>query len=176
MSHIQDLLYKEPAGQVRRNLVRQWLLDQVDLLRSVPQGGLTAIGESSRPPFCLRCCERHWQAKELTCMPLPTRAATVASSGSSSSSALAAGAWKAFPELWGFLTYSALPDGTKRPTGRLSFSCGPVGLVLSLSDDHTASYATLTGRSLDDLLAAAELGLESSTLDWRPSQFKKGKR
>jgi hypothetical protein len=92
------------------------------------------------------------------------------------SSALAAGPLKPFPELWDFLTTTSMPDGASRQTGRLSVCFESGVLKLSLTDDHTRQYASLSGRSLDDLMAEVELRLADGSLPWRPSTFTKAKR
>jgi hypothetical protein len=77
----------------------------------------------------------------------------------------------AFSELWAFLTLGTFEDGTRRQTGRLSFTCDVDLLGVSLQDDETGQYAYLNGRSLDDLLLEAELRLKEGTMPWRPSRY-----
>jgi hypothetical protein len=86
---------------------------------------------------------------------------------------LAPGALKQFSELWAFLTIGTYPDGAKRKTGRLSFSCDAGALTLSLNDPETNQYVTLTGESIDDLLETAELKMVADELAWRKSKFNK---
>lgn len=126
--------------------------------------------------LCYWCEVDRWGAEERTCMAFPTVPVPAASSGSSSSSALAAGPLKQYPELWDFLTTSIMPDGLPRQTGRLSVCFESGVLKLSLTDDHTRQYASLSGRNLDDLLTEVELRLSDGSLPWRPSSFTKGRR
>jgi hypothetical protein len=155
---------------------------------------LTALGGKPRPDFtprdgrdspavkvisvlCCFCREYHSPAEVDQCMVLPRKAASVESSVSFTSNALAAGPLKPFPGLWGFLTATCFEDGTSRKTGRLSVSFASGNLALLLTDDETAQYACLNGRNLDDLLADAELRLETGTVPWRPSRYQgRGKR
>lgn len=126
--------------------------------------------------LCYWCEVGFWGGEGERCMAFPTRPAAAASSGSSLSSALAAGPLKPYPELWDFLTTTVLADGGSRQTGRLSVCFESGVLKLSLTDDHTGQYASLSGRNLDDLIAEVELRLADGSLPWRPSNFIKGKR
>jgi len=109
-------------------------------------------------------------------MAFPTVPVPAGNSGSSTSSVLDAGLFKQYPELWDFLTTSTLPDGASRQTGRLSVCFESGVLKLSLTDDHTRQYASLSGRAMDDLLTEVELRLSDGSLPWRPSSFTKGRR
>jgi len=150
--------------------------------------GLTRLGGLVREPFqerdgkphpavrvvsvlCWWCRERHSPDEVAACMALPRKVAPVEGSETSSSSSLAAGQWKSFPELWDFLTTTSYPDGAKRKTGKLSLSCESGLLGLLLTDAQTGQYAFLNGRSLDDLLAEAELRLGDGSMSWRASKY-----
>jgi len=110
-------------------------------------------------------------------LPLPTKTAPAGTNGSSSSVVLVAGPLDGLSEVWAFLTATAYPDGTKRLTGRLSFSCEKGVLSVSLTDQETSQYVIRSGRSLSDILLALEAGLASGDLDWAPSRWSgKGRR
>lgn len=126
--------------------------------------------------LCYWCEVKRWGEVEQPCMAFPTVPAPVPGSGLSTSSVLDAGLFKQYPELWDFLTTSVLPDGALRLTGRLSVCFESGVLKLSLTDDHTRQYASLSGRAMDDLLAEVELRLSDGSLPWRPSSFTKGRR
>jgi len=104
-------------------------------------------------------------------MVLPRKAAAANGSESSTLKSLDAGQLTQYCELWGFLTQTQFEDGKPRRTGRisLSFESGMLGLLLT--DEETGQYAFLNGRSLDDLLADAELRLADGSLNWRPSRY-----
>lgn len=104
-------------------------------------------------------------------MAFPTVPAPAGGSQSSMSSALDAGLLKGYPELWDFLTTSALPDGSTRLTGRLSVSFESGVLKVSLTDDQTRQYVCMSGRRLDDLLTEIELRLADASLPWKPSFY-----
>jgi len=131
----------------------------------------------NRPPatvvnvLCWWCRNMHSPGEVPLCMALPRKAADANGSPSSTSNALVAGPLKDLPEIWGFLTATSYPDGTKRRTGRLSvsFESGMLGLLLT--DDETGQYAFLNGRNLDDLMAEAELRLADGSLSFRPSRY-----
>jgi len=135
------------------------------------------VNDVDRPPativnvLCWWCRTMHSPDEVSSCMALPRKAADANGSPSSTSNSLVAGPLSTLPELWGFLTATAYPDGTKRRTGRLSvsFESGMLGLLLT--DDETGQYAFLNGRNLDDLLAEAELRLGDGSLSFRPSRF-----
>jgi len=128
-----------------------------------------------RTVLCPWCRERHPPGEVKACMALPRKTATVASSGSSTSSALDAGPLTAFSELWGFLTLTSFPDGTKRRPGKISLSCESDLLGISLQDTETGQYAFLQGRNLNGLLEEVELRLDDGSLPWRPSKYTQGK-
>jgi hypothetical protein len=107
------------------------------------------------------------------CMVLPRKNAGARAGSSSRSKLLDAGPLANYAELWAFLTSVTHPDGEKRKTGRLSFSCDAGALVLSLNDPETSQYATLTGDSLKVILDEAELQMNAGELRWRQSKFGK---
>jgi len=151
---------------------------------------LTALGGKVRPAFresdgrplpgvvvrrilCWWCREYHSPEEVEACMTLPRKIAGAENSQSSTSSVLDAGPLKQFSELWAFLTATAFPDGAKRRTGRISvsFESGLLGLLLT--DEETGQYAFLNGRSLDDLLAEAELRLGDGSLTFKASKWQR---
>lgn len=144
---------------------------------------VTSLVDGRQYPSCRRvqqlcywCEVERWGTEDRTCMAFPTVPVPAAGSATSSSSALDAGLFKQYPELWDFLTTSILPDGTPRVTGRLSVCFESGVLKLSLTDDHTRQYASLSGRAMDDLLVEVELRLSDGSLPWRASSFTRGKR
>ncbi len=149
---------------------------------------LTALGGKPRPDawhpdqpvrgrvvveevLCAFCRDYHHPDEVEKCMVLPRKTAAVESSQSSMSSALDAGQWKLFPELWAFLTTSVFEDGASRRTGRLSVSFESGALRLSLTDEETGQYASLSGRRLDDLFLDLELRLAEGSLPWKASRY-----
>jgi len=149
---------------------------------------LTAIGGKVRDPcwdrdgrahpavrvvkvLCWWCRTFHPPEEVEPCMALPRKVAPAAGSETSSSSSLDAGPLKSSPELWAFLTATSYPDGAKRKTGKLSLSSESGLLGLLLTDAETGQYAFLNGRSLDDLIAEAELRLGDGSLSWRASKY-----
>ncbi len=149
---------------------------------------LTALGGKPRPDswsagqavpgrvvitevLCCFCRERHTPEEVLKCMVLPRKAAAAENSPSSTLNALDAGQWKLFPELWEFLTASVFPDGASRKTGRLSVSFESGAIRLSLTDEETGQYASLSGRKLDDLFLDLELRLAEGSLPWKASRY-----
>jgi hypothetical protein len=104
-------------------------------------------------------------------LPLPTRTEKTVTNDGSSSRALIPGLLSNFPGLWEFLTSSQLPDGSKRLTGRMSFSCERGVVTLSLTDDETDQYLSRSGRSMDDALLAAELAYADPDADWAPCRY-----
>jgi len=154
---------------------------------------LTALGGKHRPDgdppttpargrvpvplvLCWWCREYHPPAEVEKCMVLPRKVAAADGSPSSTSSALVAGQWSQFPELWAFLTATVFPDGGSRKTGRLSVSFESGAMRLSLTDDETGQYASLSGRNLDDLFLDLELRLAEGTLPWKASRYTSAKR
>jgi len=124
-----------------------------------------------RTVLCPGCRERHEPAGVDVCMALPRKSATADSSGTSTSSALAAGLLSEYSELWAFLTATTFPDGSKRQTGKISLSCESGMLGLLLTDAETSSYAFLNGNDVTSLLTEAELRLGDGTLSFRPSKY-----
>ncbi len=149
---------------------------------------LTALGGKPRPDawhpdqpvrgrvvieevLCCFCRNYHHPDEVNKCMVLPRKTAAVEGSQSSTSNALDAGQWKLFPELWEFLTASVFPDGASRRTGRLSVSFESGAIRLSLTDDETGQYASLSGRKLDDLFLDLEVRLAEGSLPWKASRY-----
>lgn len=149
---------------------------------------LTALGGKVRPTFserdgrplpgvvvrrvlCWWCREYHDPVEVETCMSLPRKAVSANGSPSSTSSALDAGPFKQYSELWALLTSTTFEDGTSRQTARLSLSYESGMLGLLLTDDETGQYAFLNGRSVVSLLEEAELRLADGSLSWRPSRY-----
>jgi hypothetical protein len=100
---------------------------------------------------------------------LPRKSLSPNAGQSSSSSALITGLLSPYPELWAFLTASAHPDGTKRQTGRMSWSCERGCVKCSLTDEETNAFVCRSGSSVDELLALLERHLVAGTLEWIPS-------
>jgi len=153
---------------------------------------LTALGGKPRPDsdppttpargrvpvpsvLCWWCREYHSPAEVEKCMVLPRKAAVADGSPSSTSNALVAGQWQQFPALWEFLTASVFPDGGSRKTGRLSVSFESGAMRLSLTDDETGQYASLSGRNMDDLFLSMEIALADGTLTWKASKYTSSK-
>lgn len=109
-------------------------------------------------------------------MPLPRPAPQTDRNGSSSSAVSTPGLLSEFPELWAFLTLSAFPDGSRRQTGRMSFSYASGTVTVSLTDTHTGTYVCRTGKSPDDALQALESGLRTESLDWMASRYSGARR
>jgi hypothetical protein len=126
--------------------------------------------------LCWWCRKQHPAREVEKCMALPTKRAAPPANGSSSSAARIGELFKPYPELWAFLTATSLPDGTKRPTGKFSLSCGPSGLTIALTDEYTGTYVSLVGETIDDLFLMVEAGLAANELPWRASKFIQGKR
>jgi len=127
--------------------------------------------------LCYWCLMVRWGDKESVCMGFPTQPVAANGQQSSESSALVAGPFKQFSELWDFLTTTQMPTGESRVTGRLSLSFESGFLKVSLTDDQTRSYCSLQGRNLDDLLAEIDLRLGDGSLPWRVSNYTpKGRR
>jgi hypothetical protein len=84
---------------------------------------------------------------------------------------LAPGWLSALPELWAFLSAESYPDGTKRLTGKISFSFGSGCLNVSLTDPTTNLFLTRSGRSMDDMLLGLEDGLANGSLEWKDSKY-----
>jgi len=129
-----------------------------------------------RTVLCHWCRLYHPASEVESCMALPEKRAIVERNGLSTSTALAVGLLQQYSELWAFLTARTYPDGRKRRTGRMSFSCGLEGLVLSCTDEETGLYCSLAGKSVDDLFLQFETGLAAGDLPWRESKFGKPKR
>jgi hypothetical protein len=165
--------YMRPAGPPTQRGINMRGIEEAWLRWSFLFGRDMAVGAS--PP------DRFWRARpdypslpEVgLCMVLPRRGQSNQTKHSSSSAALVPGVFKELPELWAFLTASTFPDGAKRKTGRLSFSCDAGNVVLSLNDPESNQYVTLSGRNVQELLETAELKMVADELDWRRSKFGK---
>ncbi len=127
--------------------------------------------------LCYSCLIVRWGEKGNPCMGFPTASVVAGLSQSSTSSALDAGPLKNLPEIWDFLTTTSMTDGTARLTGRLSLCFESGSLKLSLTDDQTRLYVSLSGKRLDDLLAEVDLRLADGSLPWKLSNFEpRGKK
>jgi hypothetical protein len=77
---------------------------------------------------------------------------------------------EAYPELWGHLSAERYPDGSARVTGTmlLLFELGL--FKAAIMDRDACLTAFVSGHTIRDVLNAAEAGLESDKLEWRPAR------
>lgn len=136
-----------------------------------PRDGRDVRGPSDRVVLCWWCREHHLASEVDQCMALPRKTVATETSTSSTLSVSDAGPLKLFPELWAFLTSGVFEDGSKRLTGKMSWSCESGLLGLSLNDSETQQYAFLEGGNMAELLKEAEKRLAEGRMPWRPSKW-----
>ena len=122
-----------------------------------------------------RCsrCDLGWlpSASEVLVCPLPTKATREGLASSSGSNARRSTMFDSFPEIWGFLTSTDAPDGSKRLPGHVSLSLD-VGLwTCALNDPATGLYCALTSSDLDALVLMVESRLAEGTMPWKISKY-----
>lgn len=171
---IQSALYKEPDGDKRRALVRQWLLAKCGELRGIGQEPITFLGDTCRVPWCIRCGSRHWPTREVTCVALAKREKNATSSGGSSLPAAPGKVLSGFANVLDFLSMRSWPDGSPRLTGTITLSTEGASWKACVKCPNSASVAFVTAETPDGLLKALDRGLESDTLEWREDRFQGG--
>lgn len=78
--------------------------------------------------------------------------------------------FESFPTLWEFLTLSTWPDASSRKLGTVILFVEGDRWKCCLKDPNVPRVAFVTGKDLDSLFLAANEGLESNDLDWRPDR------
>ncbi len=174
MADLQLELYKTTDCELRRQMVRSWLLRRFQDLREVPGGGLTWLGAFSRPPFCLRCSERHWPTRELTCVPLQKPSIAGISSGGSSLPVERGKVLIGFASVLDFLSTRSWPDGSPRVTGTITLSMESCLWKACVKCRDTGGVAFVSAETPDLLLKAVDKGLDTNTLEWRNDRFQEG--
>jgi len=110
------------------------------------------------------------------CMAMVKPKSPSAGNGSLSSVVSPGQLFQPFSELWAFLTVPTYSDGSQREMGHMSVKCSSAGLQVTLTDPSSATYCCLTGKCLDDVFLALEIGIKENSLPWRPSGYGKGKK
>lgn len=82
---------------------------------------------------------------------------------------------KDYPRVWWLLTTDKLPDGSPRKRASISLSMQSDGWAVFLNEKETDHYLCRSGATVEDCLAAIELGLEETPVAWR-TNGKPGKR
>jgi len=171
MSYRRRVVKRRPASLTHEEWVQALAAGKLPRPDFRPRDGLNVTPASFSSVLCCRCRAYHSPVEVELCMVLPRKAASAENSGSSTSKSLAAGLLEQYSELWAFLTQTSFPDGTKRLTGKISWSCESGLLGLLLNDLETGSYAFLNGHGITELLEEAELRLSDGSLSWRASRY-----
>lgn len=177
MVYLRRVLKRRPASLTEEEWLRCWQARRSEASYGAASWILTPV--SALPDvLCPSCRTYHQQGQEHVCMcPLPTQADRERLRLSSSAIATPGQLLSPFPELLAFLCKTSLEGGISRQPGKLSLVCESGMWKVTLNDETTGLYASLTGQGLDDLFLTIEERLERSEMPWRVSNFTpKGRR
>jgi hypothetical protein len=162
------------ARRARQAELKRALVASGDVAQDPTTGHVYLWGWTCPPPFCVRCCERHWRTKELTCMVLARREKREGSSGNSFEPAAPGKVLSGFPNVLEFLSMTSWPDGAPRIVGTLTITSEAGSWKCTVKDRDSLGVAFVTAETPDALLKALEAGLGTGKLEWRDDKFQGG--